>query len=92
MIICSPQASASTGHFTAPARPTSLEGLRVGLFDNTKAPVDTMMAHIAGRLAQRHPGVRSFYASKKHPSLPADAGVLRDLREHCDVVITALGD
>ena len=92
MILCSPQALASTTHFALSPRPPSLSGLRVGLFDNTKAPVDTMLAHIAARLAERHPAVRSFYISKKHPSLPADADVLRALRENADVVITALGD
>ena len=92
MILCSPQALASTSHFAMCPRPPSLNGLRVGLFDNTKAPVDTMLAHIAARLAERHPEVRSFHISKKHPSLPADAGVLRALRDNADVVITALGD
>ena len=92
MILCSPQALDSTSDFAMCPRPPSLNGLRVGLFDNTKAPVDTMLAHIAARLAERHPEVRSFYISKKHPSLPADAGVLRALRDNADVVITALGD
>ena len=92
MILCSPQAFASTTHVVMRPRPPSLDGLRVGLLDNTKAPVDTMLAHIAARLKARHPAARSFYISKKHPSLPADADVLRALRENADVVITALGD
>ncbi len=92
MNLCSPQALASTADFTLRPRPRSLHGLRVGLLDNTKAPVDRMLAHIAARMEQRHPGTSSFYVSKKHPSLPAEADVLAALRENADVVIAALGD
>ena len=74
------------------ARPRSLEGLRIGLLDNTKAPVDKMMAHLDGRLRERIPGASVFYISKKSMALPASAEVMKQLRENADVVINALGD
>ena len=73
-------------------RPPRLDGLRIGLLDNTKAPVDKMLAHLQQRIAERVPGATTFYISKKHPSLPAEPEVLEALRTNADVVINALGD
>ncbi len=73
-------------------RPQKLNGLRIGLLDNTKAPVDKMLAHLGRRIAERLPGATSFYVAKKHPSLPAEPEVFEALQTHADVVINALGD
>ena len=73
-------------------RPPRLDGLRIGLLDNTKAPVDKMLAHLQRRIAERIPGATTFYVSKKHPSLGAEPEVFEALRTHADVVINALGD
>jgi hypothetical protein len=92
MKLCSPQGHARPLSIGAAARPQKLDGLRIGLLDNTKAPVDKMMAHIAGKLRERFPGVEIYPASKKVASLPAEPQVLQGLRQNCDVVINALGD
>jgi hypothetical protein len=73
-------------------RPASLAGLRIGLLDNTKAPVDEMLAHLAARLRERIDGVEVFHVSKQHPSLPVEPENLAALRANADVVINALGD
>ena len=93
MKICSPEAhSAAEITLSAVDRPKSLNGLRIGFLDNTKAPVDKMMAHIAGRLRERLPGVRTYHASKASMAVPATAQVMSALRENTDVLINALGD
>lgn len=76
----------------APARPGSLAGLRIGLLDNTKSPVDRMMEHLARRIGEKLPDATVFSISKQHPSLPAEPEVMAALRENADVVINALGD
>ena len=92
MKLVSPQGHAQPLSVGASARPRSLEGLRVGLLDNTKAPVDKMMVHLAAKLKERFPGIETYSASKIVASLPAREQVLQNLRQNCDVVINALGD
>lgn len=92
MKILSPAGRAVPVEVKLPARPAALKGLRVGLLDNTKAPVDKMMEHLDRRLRERFPGSSTFYVSKPHPSLGAEEHVIEALRKNADVVITALGD
>ena len=92
MKFCSPEGRTLPLSIGVAARPKSLEGLRVGLLDNTKAPVDKMMLHITKRLREKHPGMEIFSASKKVASVGADPQILQNLRLNCDVVINALGD
>jgi hypothetical protein len=66
--------------------------LRIGFLDNAKAPVDKMMAHIEAKLRAKYPGLETYTASKVAASRPADARMLKALRDNCDVVINALGD
>ena len=92
MKLCSPEGSPVSLAHGAALRPGRLDGLRIGLLDNTKAPVDIMLAHVGALIRDRIPGASTFYVSKKHPSLPAEPEVFDALRENVDVVINALGD
>ena len=92
MKLCSPEGQTQPLSVGASARPRTLQGLRVGLLDNTKAPVDKMMEHIERRLKERFPGIEITPASKIAASSGADPKVLQNLRLNCDVVINALGD
>jgi hypothetical protein len=92
MRLYSPEGRQVSPGIAAMPRPRSLQGLRIGLLDNTKAPVDQMMAHLGLRLRERIEGVEVFYVSKQHPSLPAEPEVLQALRANADVVVNALGD
>ena len=92
MKLCSPIGSPLKSDFKAVARPMSLEGMRIGLLDNTKAPVDKMMAHLVQRLKERIPGVKPYYISKNVMLRPAESEVIQALCENADVVINALGD
>jgi len=73
-------------------RPRSLEGLRIGLLDNTKPPVDKIMQHLEARLRERIPGARPFYISKRIMNQPAGPAVMDTLRQSADVLITGLAD
>ena len=92
MKLVSPQGHAQSSNITATPRPRSLRGLRVGLLDNAKAPVDKMMVHLDARLKEKYPGIETYTASKRAASRPADENMLKGLRDNCDVVINALGD
>ena len=92
MMILSPIGKPLANNVMPSERPRRLDGLRIGLLDNTKAPVDVMMTHLTARLAERLPGCTVFSISKQHPLSPAEPEVLRSLRAHADVVIDALGD
>lgn len=93
MKLCSPEGRALPRQgVAAVARPQSLAGLRIGLLDNTKPPVDKVMEHLATRLRERIPGAQPFYVSKQIMNQPAGATVLQALTERADVLINALAD
>ncbi|MFH1602569.1 MAG: hypothetical protein ABIH03_01535 [Pseudomonadota bacterium] len=91
MKLCSPEGHTLPIGVSPVARPPSLEGLRIGLLNNGKPPVDKMMEHIDRKLNAMMPGVEIYSVSKVTASQPAEA-MLQGLRQRCDVVINALGD
>jgi len=92
MLLCSPAGQALPLNVAHARRPESLAGLRIGLLDNTKAPVDRIMEYLAARIREQVPGATVFHIAKQHPSLPAEPEVYAALAENADVVINALGD
>ena len=92
MQLLSPVAKPLARSVSPVARPRSLANLRIGLLDNTKAPVDVMMTHLRGRLAARFPDATIFSIAKQAPLAPAEPEVLAALKERVDIVINALGD
>ena len=73
-------------------RPASLQGLRLGLVDNTKFNSDTLLIKLADRLARRH-GVRVTLTSRKRsPSHEIDEAGVRALRAQADLVVSGIGD
>jgi hypothetical protein len=92
MLLCSPLGQVLPLTVAHPRRPASLEGLRIGLLDNTKAPVDRIMEYLAARIGEKVRDVTLFHVAKQHPSLPAEPEVFAALAANADVVINALGD
>lgn len=92
MRLCSPEGHALPISASYVARPATLDGLRIGFLDNTKAPVDRMFDYLAARVVERVPGAKMFRIAKQHPSLPAESEVIESLVANADVVINALGD
>ena len=73
-------------------RPASLQGLRLGLVDNTKFNSDTLLTKLADRLARRH-GVRVTLTSRKRsPSHEIDEAAVKALRAQADLVVSGIGD
>ncbi len=88
-----PTGSAARAHDTTHApRPASLQGLTVGLLDNTKANASALLSEIAEQLRGRCRTGESRPYTKDYFGTPVKDGLLKRIIEECDIVITAVGD
>lgn len=73
-------------------RPPTLQGLRIGLVDNTKVNSDQLLLRIATILEREHGARAHVMRRKKNASVPAHAELIAEFRDQCDVVIAGIGD
>ena len=73
-------------------RPVSLNGLRLGLVDNTKFNSDTLLRKLAEQLGRRHGITVAVTNRKRSPSHEIDAAAIRALRSQADLVVSGIGD
>ena len=73
-------------------RPASLDGLRLGLVDNTKFNSDTLLNKLAARLAARHGVTVALTSRKRSPSHEIDDPAVKTLRTQADLVVSGIGD
>ena len=73
-------------------RPTSLNGLKLGLVDNTKCNSDTLLRKLADRPHRRHGMTVSVTNRKRSPSHEIDEAGIRALRSQADLVVSGIGD
>ena len=73
-------------------RPAALQGLRLGLVDNTKFNSDTLLRKLADRLHRRHGMTVSVTNRKRSPSHEIDEAGIRALRSQADLVVSGIGD
>ena len=77
----------------APApRVARLQGLRLGLLDNTKWNANKLLRGVRDRLAERHDFSAVSYYRKESFSLSATTELVARIAAECDVVVTAIGD
>jgi len=72
------------------ARPSSLDGLTVGLLDISKPRGDVFLSRIAHRLEQH--GAKVVHYRKPTFSKPAPVDLRHEIATTCNVVIEALAD
>jgi len=72
------------------ARPASLDGLRVGLLDISKARGNVFLDRLSELLAERGVDVRRY--AKPTFTKPAPVDLRHEISTQCDVVIEALAD
>jgi hypothetical protein len=72
------------------ARPASLDGLRVGLFDIGKSKGDIFLDRLEQRLTDRGLDVKRY--AKPTNTRPAPTSLLQQVATEVDVVIEALSD
>jgi len=74
------------------ARPAFLEGIRLGLLDNTKPNSDKLLCQLEKRLHRKYP-IGSFTHYRKHGSaLPLEEDLIERMANECDFVVNAVPD
>ncbi len=90
VVLIKPEAPARAVTGKLSPRLRGLDGVRVGILDNSKGNADHLLRDVVEGL-QAH-GARLVIArSKPHASYPAAAEVLDELAREADCVVTAMG-
>jgi hypothetical protein len=74
------------------ARPSSLDGLTVGLVDISKPRGDVFLTALESALASRIPGLRIIRYRKPTFAKVAPVDLRHEIATKCDLVIEALAD
>lgn len=85
-------ADARSDDSTLAPRPGSLEGLTVGLLDNTKPNATTLLENVAAALKERYNIGEAKIYTKDYFGTPVKEQLFALITEECDVVVTAVGD
>lgn len=86
-----PHAAPQDGLSLAP-RDASLDGARIGLLENGKQNARLLLEELGHVLEERYGAAPTMIRRKTIITEPAPPEVAAELRDHCDVVITGVGD
>ncbi len=73
-------------------RPNRLEGLKVGLVENTKYNSKTLLLKIADRLNKRYGIEMAQLVTKASSGHPVSDSAIRDFKSKVDFVVAGIGD
>jgi hypothetical protein len=73
-------------------RPADLQGLRLGVLDNTKWNANRLLRKTARRLAERISFAAVNYYRKESFSRDAEPALIERIAADNDIVLTAIGD
>jgi hypothetical protein len=77
---------------TLAARPPRLEGLRIGLVENTKFNAELLLRKLADRLGRQYGMTLAHTDRKRSPSHEVTEQAVAILRRQADVVVSGIGD
>ena len=90
--IYDPRGIVEAAPLASAARARKLEGLRLGILDNTKWNANKLLRGLRERLAQRHAfGAVNYYRKDSFSSNAAPA-LINEIAAANDIVVTAIGD
>jgi hypothetical protein len=89
--ILDPTISAAREHIAYVPRPQQLQGLRIGLIDNTRKNSDAVLQRLAERLRSVY-GMSVETVVRKHQRAPLSEAQLAELRGRTDFVVAGVGD
>lgn len=92
MKLIDPTVKSAAQQRTIAPRLDSLEGKTIGLLTNSKVNADVLLRETAALFGARHQCKVLDLASKQNASAPAPGGIIKDLAQECDFLITAMGD
>ncbi len=92
MELLDPTAEALAQTMTYVPRPTSLQGMRVGLIENSKFNSDRLLQKIGDLLKSEYGAAKTRMWRKQNASVPAHDEIIAELRKSCDVMVAGIGD
>lgn len=90
--IYDPTTEVSARRIAYAARPGTLEGLRIGLVDNTKHNSDQLLLRIAGILERDYSAKAHIIRKKKSAGAAPHAEIIEEYKANCDVIVAGVGD
>ena len=90
--ILDPTTEVSARRIAYASRPGTLEGLRIGLIDNTKHNSDQLLLRIADILEKEHGAKAHIIRKKKSSGVAPHAEIVDEYKAACDVVVAGVGD
>jgi hypothetical protein len=80
------------GDFRLNQRPHNLNGVRLGLLENSKANSDKVLYEVGEILKQKYDIKEVRYFSKHNASLPTKAETIDDILQSVDALVVGIGD
>ena len=87
-----PRGSVTAGSVTLADRLAALDGARLGVLDNSKWNASTLLRKTIGQLQETNAIGEVVYYTKDSFSRVAPPALIREIAEHADAVLTAVGD
>ena len=91
-LVFDPRGRVAVERVAPAARVAALEGLRLGILDNTKWNASKLLRKTAALLGERHRFAAANYYRKESFSKSADPVLIARIAAENDVVLTAIGD
>jgi hypothetical protein len=87
-----PRGRVETARVMPAPRVAALDGLRLGILDNTKWNAGRLLRQTASLLGERHRFAAANYYRKESFSKAADPALIAAIAADNDIVLTAIGD
>jgi hypothetical protein len=91
-IVFDPRGRVDAERIMPASRVAALDGLRLGILDNTKWNASRLLRKTADRLGDSHSFAAVNYYRKESFSKDADPALLAAIAADNDIVLTAIGD
>jgi len=91
-IVFDPRGVVETEPLALSERPVKLDGLRLGVLDNTKWNANRLLRKTAAKLGEEFSFAGVNYYRKESFSKEADSGLIEAIATDNDIVLTAIGD
>ena len=91
-VLVNPTSKPIVAPFNGAPRLSSLAGTRLGVIDDSKKNADVLLEELVELLRTRYEISDVKWHRKPSASRPADPAAVRELAEHCDWVMIAIGD
>jgi hypothetical protein len=91
-IVFDPRGVVETEPLALSQRPATLDGLRLGVLDNTKWNANRLLRKTVAKLREQISLTAVNYYRKESFSKEADPALIAAITAHNDIVVTAIGD